>query len=190
MRFNDLKGMIIIGIVSLFVLLGTIPAQAIPIEIDFRITGFSTQFSSTPPLQPPTDLVVGTITYEAESVTADKIDSLISIDLTIAGHTYSIGDVYFISPFSPNRQKIGGIINGIDILNAGTNDFSIDWYNNTLTPLKFSYTTTLSAGIWDANAYENDFTQFSITTIPEPATLLLLGFGLFGLVGLRWKRRK
>jgi len=89
MRFYNLKGMVILGTVALALVLGTIPAKAIPIEVNFTIEDFISPFSSTPP---PTDPVTGRIIYEAESITA-IIDSLTAIDLVIDGHTYSISEI-------------------------------------------------------------------------------------------------
>lgn len=175
MRFCDLKVMIILGAIALFLQFGTIPAQAIPIEVNFTIEDFIPRYTSTPP---PDDLVIGRIIYEAESITAN-IDSLTAIDLTIDGHTYSISEIDYISPFF-SRQKIGGTLAGVNAISSGTDDFRLDWYQGSLTPMKFSYTSSLHGGFWDSN----NFSSFSVAeshAVPEPANLLLLGSGLFVL---------
>src|SRR3954469_19731235 len=62
-------------------------AHAIPVTVSFAVSGFRSDDGEVP----PTDPVVGSIVYDAASITSN-INSLTSVNLTIAGHTYTIGE--------------------------------------------------------------------------------------------------
>ena len=104
------------------------PAHAIAITVSFQASPFQAGA--------PTDPVVGSIVYDAASTTS-TINSLTSINLTTAGHTYTLGEVGFLSPFGAD-QFIYGLINGTTIVN-GTNDFVFRWNETTLIPVEFTY---------------------------------------------------
>src|SRR5258708_4241210 len=103
------------GAVLFLATLASSPARAIPITVSFTASGF--------PARAPADPVTGIITYDAASTTA-SINALTSVSLTIAGHTYSLGELAFASNVD---QFIGGALNGVGGLDLGTNDFALVW---------------------------------------------------------------
>jgi hypothetical protein len=131
------------------------PAGAIPITVSFTAASF---IELEEAVAAPMDPVTGSIVYDAASTTSN-INSLTSINLTIAGHTYLLSEVGFISPAGSN-QLIGGLFFGVGGMFHGTDDFSIGWNETTLIPFDFSYTTTLPSGGF---FFSNTFTQFSVT---------------------------
>jgi len=160
-----------------FLVCAVAPAQAIPVRVSFTVTGFG--------MGAPTNPVVGSIDYNAASIFSD-INSLTSINLTIAGHIYTVGELGFISSFAGNQQLIGGSISGVTGLAPGTNDFLIVWNENTLMPITFAYTAASTPGFFPSFT----FTQFSVAAVPEPGSLALLvsGVVILGIV-LRRKSR-
>ena len=96
---------------------GAMPARAIPVTVSFQATGF------TGVGVPPVDPVVGSIVYDAASTTSN-INALTSINLTIAGHTYTLAELDFAS-VSPN-QFIEALTNHTTLV-RGNNNFVLSW---------------------------------------------------------------
>lgn len=155
-------------------------AHAIPVYLDFSVTGFGESSGNAA----PTDPVVGSIIYEAASVDA-TIDSITSISLTLNGYTYGISNLYF-GTASGTLEVIAGE-GGIGLGNL-TDDFEISFYRDTGTGGAFTYTSSTLSGIW----FARNFTSFSLTTgptVPAPAPAPLpVALLLIGLVAMGYKK--
>lgn len=147
-------------------------ASAVPVTTSFTAAGFGSAGA-------PTDPVSGTIVWEADSP-ASPIKSLTSIELTIGGHAYPLGEVGFASPYFGTTDLIGGQIFGINTIYANTDDFWLMFDRASLAPTQFVYasadvpnqiffSSTVSSSRIDANS------------VPEPSTFALLGLALAGI---------
>ena len=190
-------------IVSLFasialVTLLTTNVWALPFQVDFTATNFTLLGDSTPV---PYSLVSGSFGFEAASINS-HIDSLTSVDLTIGGFSYDLGDNDATA--SGNSALVGGIRSGLVAMSWGTDDLWLLWDINTLAPSTFAYSTASGFyGAWESTQFdsfsitaapvpESSFESSSITAapVPEPSTILLLGGGLAGLAFYTRRRRK
>ena len=169
-------------------------ANAVIVTMKFLATDFIAETGGVPGTYPvPTDPINGIFVWEAASVHS-TIGSLISAGLTpIDGHDYTLGEIGFLSPVSsveptidPNLDAIGGLLIDPVGVQPGTNDFSIGWYRDTLTPFMFVY----SSENYNVPVFiSQTFPEFSVTAVPIPAALplMLSGFAVLGLTGRRRK---
>jgi hypothetical protein len=151
----------------------------------FEVTGFPASNGNPP----PTDPVIGTIVWEAAGI-HDPIQSFDSINLPLDSHIYSVDEIGVPpSGYPMTDGLIGGTLNQVYQVVDHTDDFSIEWNQNSLTPFDFTYSSSQRSGIWfvSINSPVN-FTAFSITEIPEPSAIALFSLGLLG-TGIWWFRR-
>ena len=162
----------------------TVSVLAAPFKMEFTVSGFADSNGNVAPIDP----ISGTIVWEAANANA-TIDSLTSIDLTLNGHTYGLGDITFQSLPSTSPDIIYGSLNGQSIRTL-TNDFWIRWHRDLLIGFDFNYASPALSGIWDSP----NFDSLSVTAaVPEPTTLTLmitLGFAGIGYCYCYCRKRK
>jgi hypothetical protein len=149
-------------------------AHAVPITVDFTATGFGASA--------PQSSVAGTLVYEAASLGATTISSITSLNLTIAGHSYTLGEVGSL-PWGANLF-IGGTACAVNCITHGTNDFWFQWNPLTKTGVNFAYSAP-------GSSFHNTstFSSFSAAVrVPEPMSLGSMGAGLLAMWGLRRRR--
>jgi hypothetical protein len=148
-------------------------AQAGVVTMAFTASGFGAGA--------PSDPIGGTLTWRAASQDA-PIEELLSINLTIAGHSYSLSEIAF------NGFVIGGLVSSVNGVNASANahDFLMD-----INPLTEQFDSPVFYGvqgitnqIWFGSG-DLDLRFENGGTVPEPGSLGLVALALLGAVGRR-----
>jgi hypothetical protein len=125
-------------------------ARAITVELDF---------SANFPAGSPDATLTGQFVYQAASVTS-PVDSLTWVDLTIAGHTYTLAELG--SKTLDQYNLIGSTSAGLGRVTAGDDSFYVQYDRNTGTPVAFLYSASSFPSIVDAVTYP----QFNLSVIP------------------------
>jgi len=108
-----------------------------------------------------------------------------------AYHGYTMGLGVYVGtsqpdPGWPNYYQPASVFNVLD------SDSQYVWLRKEYDFTAVSTTTYLAFDDISTNSYQSDFhlDNVSVSAIPEPTTMLLLGTGLLGLAGVRRKFRK
>jgi MYXO-CTERM domain-containing protein len=155
--------------ISLTTALAMQTAQAANVTMEFTASGFLNGGSQFPGFNGP---VTGRISWDRANV-GDPISTLTGIDLTIAGHTYSLSEVG-VANNGTTQTAIGGLANGANsVVGSGEfNDFLLifDRVNPSLGQFAYSIQGKLGAIWWFPTFTE---ARFVTQTVPEPAAGLL-----------------
>ena len=134
---------------------------------------------------PPVDPVSGSIIFDKSPVNF-SILSVISIDLTIAGHSYSV----------PPVSGFNNIVNNITFSfvkspnsGIGTDSFAVVWNYTTGAATNMFYTVPSGPTIFESNTAPV-FSFTPVGTVPLPGALPLFATGLGVLSLLGWRRKR
>lgn len=155
--------------ISLTTALAMQTAQAANVTMEFTASGFLNGGAQYPGFNGP---VTGRISWDRANV-GDPISTLTGIDLTIAGHTYSLSEVG-VANNGTTQTAVGGLANGANsVVGSGEfNDFLLifDRVNPGLGQFAYSIKGKLGAIWWFPTFTE---ARFVTQTVPEPAAGLL-----------------
>jgi hypothetical protein len=155
----------------------TAKANTITLNYDFSASGFG--------IGAPVDPVTGSfsVTFDDAANITDETSGIVVSNLNIA--LDSAPSFTYVK--APNVLYIGGLAGGaFGLFLPGTNDFLMVIGSPTSSP-------NLSLFFYQTSAFNATFVtpEADLTpTVPEPATITLLGVGLAGAGARRWRRRE
>lgn len=158
--------------------------NAAPVTIEFSASGFQNGGTPYPGFDGP---IHGSITWDSQQPT-DPMGALIGIDLTIAGHVYTLAEVGIANEGS-TQAAIGASPSGFNAVvgNGLAHDFLlvIDRVNPRIDTFAFTVEGKTGAIWWFPTQTE---ARFASQDVPEPGGLVLAAAAL-GALGLARRRQ-
>ena len=166
---------------TLFLLLNWLLAGlacAAPVTMHFHADGFQNAGTQYPGFSGPID---GSISWNASGNLYDAIAGLTAIDLTIAGHHYSLAEVG-IANQGTTQTAIGGLFRGANaVVGDGVfNDFLLvfDRVNPFINAFAYSIEGKTNAIWWTPS---DSSATFDANHVPEPGSMALAAVALAAL---------
>lgn len=159
--------------------------NAAPVTIEFSASGFQNAGTQYPGFDGP---IHGSITWDNDGDPYDPMGALTGIDLTIAGHVYTLAEVGIANEGS-TQTAIGASPSGFNTVvgNGAAHDFLlvIDRVNPRIDAFAFTIEGKTNAIWWFPTQTE---ARFASQGVPEPGGFLLAGAAL-GALGLARRRQ-
>ena len=151
-------------------------AAVITLNYDFSASGFGGQLP---------DPITASISVTLDDTVFHNNETA---GITVTGLAIDHGAVAFnFNPFT-DLLMIGGALNGVSTANDGTDDFVLGIINSTSTAPRVIYFVYRQEGSATTFIPSEVSISPSQSTVPEPATLSLLGLCLAGFGVRRWRK--
>lgn len=158
--------------------------HAAPVTLEFSASGFENAGVQFPGFDGP---IHGSISWDSASP-GDPMTALTGIDLTIAGHVYTLAEVGIANEGS-SQSAIGASPSGFNaaVGNGAAHDFLlvVDRVSPRIDAFAFTILGKTGAIWWTPRQTD---ARFATQSVPEPAGLLLAA-GSLGALALARRRR-